>query len=297
MSNTDLIIPERSSDIGSFIVGRILPFREKRIVGPFIFIDHMGPSMVAPEHYLDVGQHPHIGLSTLTYLFEGEILHRDSIGSVQKITPGSVNWMTAGKGVVHTERTPEELRNGNQHRIHGYQIWVALPANREDMEPEFYHVAAEGLPRWKKKGLNITLVAGSAFGKSSAVPVYSPLFMLDLEAEADRVFEYDESLFGELGISVVSGSIKACGQTIEAGNMLVAKELKNCGFELTKGSRVLVFGGEAFPEPRFIEWNFVATSQEKLAHARQNWKDRRFTMVPGEHDYIPLPPILLQKTS
>ncbi|MEM6726512.1 MAG: pirin family protein [Bacteroidota bacterium] len=148
MSNVGLIIEERSRDIGNFLVGRLIPFRKKRMVGPFSFIDHMGPSWISPGKYMEVGQHPHIGLSTLTYLLEGQIMHRDSTGAIQVVTPGSVGWMTAGKGIVHTERTPESLRDGGRYPVHGFQIWVALPKELEDMDPEFSFTPADHLPKW-----------------------------------------------------------------------------------------------------------------------------------------------------
>ena len=148
MSNIGMIIEERSRDIGDFLVGRLIPFRKKRMIGPFIFIDHMGPTKLGPNKYMDVDQHPHTGLSTLTFMLEGEIMHEDSLGTKQRIKPGSVNWMTAGKGVTHTERTPEDLRNGNTFVAHGYQIWVALPKELEDMAPEFHHIEEKDIPRW-----------------------------------------------------------------------------------------------------------------------------------------------------
>ena len=170
MSNTELIIEERSRDIGDFLVGRLIPFRKKRMVGPFIFIDHMGPSLIKPGHFMDIGQHPHIGLSTLTYLFEGEIMHRDTLGTEQRVMPGSVGWMTAGSGIVHTERTPADHRDGGEYPIHGFQIWVALPKHLEEMAPEFSYTPAEELPKWHRSGVNFTLVAGKAFSRVSPVP-------------------------------------------------------------------------------------------------------------------------------
>ena len=180
MSNIGMIIEERSRDIGDFLVGRLLPFRKKRMIGPFIFIDHMGPTRLGPKKYMDVDQHPHIGLSTLTFMLEGELMHEDSLGTQQLIRPGSVNWMTAGKGVSHTERTPEHLRNGKTFTAHGYQIWVALPKHLEDMEPEFHHIEATDLPKWKEGDAEFTLVAGEGYGRRSPVPVHSPLFMVEI---------------------------------------------------------------------------------------------------------------------
>lgn len=289
MSNIGLIIEERSRDIGDFLVGRLIPFRKKRMVGPFIFIDHMGPSTVKPGRYIDIGQHPHIGLSTLTYLFEGEIVHRDTLGTVQKVTPGSVGWMTAGKGIVHTERTPEGQRDGAEYPIHGYQIWVALPRQLEGMAPGFSYTAADGLPKWTKDGMDFTLVAGKGYGKESPVPVYSDLFMVEVKSLGRAPFDIAGNLLGEIGICVVDGYIEACGQRVEKGNMLVSKEEDVCSLVIGENSHLLLFGGKPFEEERFIYWNFVASEKEKLEEAKQRWAERQFEMVPGETGYVPLP--------
>ncbi|MEM8909682.1 MAG: pirin family protein [Bacteroidota bacterium] len=289
MSNIGLIIEERSRDIGDFLVGRLLPFRKKRMVGPFIFIDHMGPSTIGPGHYMDVGQHPHIGLSTLTYLFEGSIMHRDSTGAVQKVTPGSVGWMTAGKGVVHTERTPPAYRDGGQYPIHGFQIWVALPKELEEMNPEFNFTMAEQLPHWEENGVQFTLVAGEGYGRKSPVPVYSDLFMVEIKAKEASNFAIQGQLRGEIGICVVDGHINACGERVEKGNMLIAKEQDACSLQVGDHTHLLLFGGQPFPEKRYIDWNFVSSDLEKIKAARANWVARNFTMVPNEMDYVPLP--------
>ena len=290
MSNQGLIIEERSRDIGDFLVGRILPFRKKRMVGPFIFIDHMGPSTIKEGSYLDVGEHPHIGLSTLTYLLEGEIMHKDSIGTSQKITPGSVNWMTAGNGVVHTERTPDIFRNdGNEYQLHGFQIWVALPKSLEDISPEFHHIPENQLPKWKENNISFTLVAGEAYNETSPVPVHSHLFMLDIQASEISTLNTKNQLKGEIGICVVKGYIEACEQRIEAGNMLVSKENDTCNITLGKDTHILIFGGTPFPEDRHIFWNFVSTDKDKIEVAKDKWRTKRFKMVPGEDDYIPIP--------
>ena len=180
MSNIQLIIEERPADIGNFLVGRLLPFREKRMVGPFAFIDHMGPAFMNDHQNLDVPPHPHIGLSTLTYLFEGSVMHKDSLGTAIEIQPGAVNWMTAGKGIVHSERTPEGLRKSDKV-LHGLQIWVALPKELEHMEPSFAHVGEDELPVWQRQGLSFKLIAGSVFGRVSPVPVYSPLYFIEIK--------------------------------------------------------------------------------------------------------------------
>src|SRR5690554_764471 len=182
MSNIQLIIEERAADIGNFMVGRLLPFRQKRSLGPFVFIDHMGPACMAEHENLDVGPHPHIGLSTLTFLFEGCITHRDSLGTEIDITPGAVNWMTAGSGIVHSERTLIHLRKKDQY-LHGLQIWVALPKALEEMQPAFTHIPQKDIPKWTENGLEFKLIAGEAFGKKSPVPVFSNLFFIEVKSQ------------------------------------------------------------------------------------------------------------------
>ncbi|WP_286742559.1 pirin family protein [Roseivirga sp. UBA1976] len=289
MSNTGLIIEERSRDIGDFMVGRLIPFRKKRMVGPFIFIDHMGPSLIQDGHYMDIGQHPHIGLSTLTYLLEGEIMHRDSLGTEQLVTAGSVGWMTAGHGIVHTERSPDHQRNGGTFPIHGYQIWVALPKDKEQIDPQFSYTPGHELPEWQTDSLRFKLIAGQGFGRQSPVPVFSSLFMLKVEASNEASLQVSGELKGEIGVCVVRGHILACNERIEKGNMLVSKEEDMCHITLAKGSLVLIFGGEAFPEERYIYWNFVSSDKSVIEQAKLRWKNKQFKMVQGEKDYIPLP--------
>lgn len=292
MSNTDLIIEERARDIGDFLVGRLLPFRKKRMVGPFIYIDHMGPMEVSEGHYMEIGQHPHIGLSTLTFLLEGEMLHEDSIGSSQRISPGAVNWMSAGKGVTHTERTPADLRDGRILRMHGYQIWVALPKEKEDMDPEFHHIEADKLPCWETGKMSFRLVAGRAFGRKSPVPVHSDLFMVEVISEEGGELNTQDNLFGEIGICIVEGAIQACEHHIEKGNMLVAKAKDSCSITLAPNTHLLLFGGEPFPEERFIDWNFVSSDKQKIEQAKAAWKSKEFPLIEGEQSYIPYPPML-----
>lgn len=288
MSNINLIIEERPSDIGNFLVGRLLPFREKRTVGPFAFIDHMGPAALKDNENLDVGPHPHIGLSTLTYLFEGSIMHRDSLGTVMEITPGQVNWMTAGKGIVHSERTPDYLRHSDKN-LHGLQIWVALPKELEQMEPSFAHITEEELPAWEIDGVSVKLIAGEAFGKKSPVPVYSPLYFLELKSTQKQKVSIGRNLFGESGLYILHGSIESDGNTFLPKQLLVAKDSSLCEFTLNNDSVVYIFGGEPFPEPRHIYWNFVASSPEMIEDAKQRWTNREFPAVPGETGFVPLP--------
>ncbi len=289
MSNIGLIIEERSRDIGDFMVGRLIPFRKKRMIGPFIFIDHMGPTELGPDSYMDVDQHPHIGLSTLTFMLEGELMHEDSLGTKQLIKPGSVNWMVAGKGVSHTERTPTALRNGKSFTAHGYQIWVALPKDKEDVMPEFHHISASDLPKWKDGSAQFTLVAGDGYGKKSPVPVYSELFMIEIKTTDNYVLDIQGQLKGEIGICIVEGSVTACDELIEKGNILVSKVTDACKTSIAANSHILLFGGIPFEEERHIYWNFVSHDKAKIEKAKKDWADKTFPMMPDDDTYVPLP--------
>lgn len=289
MANNTLLIAERSRDIGNFLVGRLLPFRKKRQVGPFTFIDHMGPSTVGPDRFMDVDQHPHIGLSTLTYLLEGQIEHRDSTGVVQLIQTGDVGFMTAGKAVAHTERTPAAQRDGGSYPIHGYQVWVALPKEKEEMDPSFEFIPADKLPRWESNDLSITLVAGEGFGRRSPLSVYAPLFMVDIQAHSDTHLDIQGQLEGEIAVVVTEGSVTEAQHTVQQGQMLISKTEDQCCLDIQKGTRLLLFGGLPLPEERYLYWNFVSSSKKRLEQARQQWADRAFPKVPGDNTYIPLP--------
>lgn len=289
MSNIGLIIAERSRDIGDFLVGRLIPFRKKRMIGPFIFIDHMGPAKLGPDNYLDVDQHPHIGLATLTFMLEGEIMHEDSLGTKQRITPGSVNWMIAGKGVSHTERTPADLRDGRSLVAHGYQIWVALPKELENMDPRFYHFVADELPQWQDGNTSFKLIAGNGYSRTSPVPVHSPLFMVEIKTIEDYVLDTSNELSGEIGICIVEGSILACDNEIKKGNILVSKVSDVCKIEVKANTHLLLFGGEPFDEERHIYWNFVSHSKNKIDAARESWKNKTFPMMKTDKTYVPLP--------
>lgn len=288
MSNIKLIIEERPSDIGNFMVGRLLPFREKRMVGPFSFIDHMGPVLMSDHINLDIPPHPHIGLSTLTYLFEGAIMHKDGLGTAVEIKPGQVNWMTAGKGIAHSERTPAYLRHTDK-MMHGLQIWVALPKNLEQMEPEFFHADADQLPVWEQDGVKYKLIAGEVFGHKSPIPVYSPLYLLELKSDAQTNVKIGSELFGESGIYILEGGIQSEGNTFGPKQLLVAKDSSLCEFTILANTTIYIFGGEPFPEERFIYWNFVATSKELIEAAKEKWLAQEFAPVPGETEFVPLP--------
>lgn len=289
MSNIGLIIEERAANIGNFLVGRLIPFRQKRMVGPFIFIDHMGPAFLSENESLDVLPHPHIGLSTLTYLFEGSILHRDSIGNEIEIKPGAINWMNAGKGVVHSERTPNYLK-GKTKTLHGLQIWVALPLHLEDMEPDFHHIEADAVPIWTDDtGIHYKLVAGEIANKKSPVPTHSPLYMLELNCEADVNCSIGKYLFGESGLYILEGEVEIEGNTFGSKQMLVANNAMLCEFKMKAGARVFIFGGEPFAEERFIDWNFVSADKEKLQKAKYMWEKQEFPKVLNETDWVPYP--------
>lgn len=288
MSNVGLIIEERAADIGNFLVGRLLPFRQKRSVGPFVFIDHMGPADLKDYQNLDVPPHPHIGLSTLTYLFEGAIMHRDSLGSEVEITPGAVNWMTAGKGVVHSERTPESLRQSDK-RLHGLQIWVALPKDLENMDPNFVHIEAKDIPSWEENGTQIKLIAGEAFGRKSSVPVYSKLYLLEIKAIEPTTLNIGKDLFGESALYILEGSIEDSGNQYGPRQILIAKDTKLCQFKMEANTTVYIFGGDPFPEEHYIYWNFVSSDKATIEKAKQDWLEQRFPKVPNETDFVPLP--------
>lgn len=292
MSNTELVIAERAADIGNFMVGRLLPFRQKRAVGPFTFIDHMGPAKMSKNENLDVGPHPHIGLATLTYLFEGSIYHRDSLGSKIEIKPGAVNLMTAGKGVVHSERTPDYLRD-TEKTLHGLQIWVALPKELEQMEPSFSHIEESEIPHWEDQGAQFKLIAGKALGKTSPVPVHSKLYFIEIKSTDKVKINIGEHLYGESALYILEGSINADDINYEPKQILIAKDSTLCAFELEANTTVYIFGGEPFEEERFIYWNFVNSDKEVIEKAKKDWKEQNleaFPKIPGdEDDYVPLP--------
>ena len=296
MSNIGLIIEEKAADIGNFLVGRLLPFREKRSVGPFVFIDHMGPAALNEYQNLDVPPHPHIGLSTLTYLFEGSIQHKDSLGSDIEIKPGAVNWMTAGKGVVHSERTPEYLRNSDKN-LHGFQIWVGLPKNLEQSEPTFHHTEADDIPAWSDGNLEYKLIAGELFGRKSPVPVHSKLFFLEIKSQETKQINIGADLFGEVAMYILDGTVSIEGNTFGGKQLIIAKNATLCEFEMSDSATVYLFGGEPFDEERFIFWNFVNSDKEIIEQAKNNWYRQNhdaFPLVPGdEEDFVVLPKALL----
>jgi redox-sensitive bicupin YhaK (pirin superfamily) len=282
----DLRIKPRARDLGDgFTVRRALPDAKRRAVGPFVFFDQMGPVRLEPGHGLDVRPHPHIGLATVTYLFEGEILHRVSLGSVQAIRPGEVNWMTAGRGIVHSERTAPELRAAGP-ALSGVQTWVALPREEEECEPSFSHHAA--LPQWEDGGVTLRVILGDVLGLSSPVPTLSPIVYADIELQATRRFAVP-SKHEERGLYVIEGDIAIGAQQAAAGEMLVLTPGSEVVVEASTPARVLLFGGAALDGPRHVWWNFVSSRSDRIVEAARDWKDGRFPAVPGETEFIPLP--------
>jgi len=289
MSNINLIIEERAVNIGKFMVGRLLPFRQKRMVGPFIYIDHMGPVQMNERENMDIWAHPHIGLSTLTFLFEGSIMHRDTIGSEVEIKPGAVNWMTAGKGIVHSERTPEYLRHSSKS-MHGLQIWVALPKELEQMDPSFFHIEKEQIPAWEENGLRYKLIAGEACGRKSPVPVYSKLYLLEIKSTSTQTVKLGSELYGESGLYILEGSIESEDNVYGPKQLLVAKDSRLCEFTIAANSSIYIFGGDPFPEERFIDWNFVSSDKTLIEDAKQKWIAQKFDKIKGEeNDFVPYP--------
>ncbi len=286
-----MVVEERQRDIGGFLVGRLLPFRKKRQVGPFTFIDHMGPTTMNADHFMNVDQHPHIGLSTLSYLFKGEVEHRDSLGSHKVIKPGDVAFMTAGKGITHTERTPERLKTADGFEMHGYQIWVALPKELEEMEPRFDFYPAEDVISWEEDGVELKLIAGNAFGRSALLQGFSEMFLLDIYAKAEATLEFKDKLSGEMAIVVVEGEVEENGDKIGIGEMLISKTDEACGICIQGGTRIMIFGGAPLDHEPLLMWNFVASSKEKLEAAKANWMARKFPKIEGDDTYIPFPGI------
>src|SRR5437763_670920 len=279
-----LLVPRTRDLGGGFEVRRALPAARKRAVGPFVFFDQMGPVALAPGKGLDVRPHPHIGLATVTYLFEGEILHRDSLGTLQAIRPGDVNWMTAGRGIVHSERTPPEPR-AQGSRVFGIQLWVGLPASEEETQPAFQHVPAARLPVLDG---DIRLILGEWRGARSPVATLSPMLYADVALRAGAELELDFR-YPERAAYVASGAIEHEDERHEAGRMLVFAAGAAPRVSAASDARVLLLAGEPLDGERFVWWNFVSSRRERIAHAAADWKAGRFGAVPGETEFIPLP--------
>jgi len=289
MSNIQLIIEERASTIGNFLVGRLLPFRQKRMVGPFIFLDHMGPVALKDRDRLDVLPHPHIGLSTLTYLLEGVIRHQDSLQNDLVIEPGAVNLMTAGKGIVHSERTPLEMKNYS-HVLHGLQIWIALPTELEDIEPSFQHTPKDEIPSKKIGDTLVRVIAGNVLGMKSPVKTYSPLFLIEMTSVSYCEINIGNDLFGEVAMYILKGKVEIDDIEFDANQILVAKNPKLCAFKMKENSHIYIFGGDPFLEERYINWNFVSSSKNKIDEAIELWKKQKFPIIPNDaEEFVPYP--------
>jgi redox-sensitive bicupin YhaK (pirin superfamily) len=281
------ILP-RTRDLGDgFAVRRVLPAAERRMVGPFVFFDQFGPVELPAGRGLDVRPHPHIGLATVTYLFEGGIVHRDSLGFVQPIAPGDVNWMTAGRGIVHSERTDSESRRQPQ-RLQGIQIWVALPQRHEETAPAFVHYPAATLPLIESEGKSVRVVAGALFGRRSPVQTLSDLFYAAATLTPGAGLQLDAD-HAERAVYLLDGMVEIDGRAFAPGRLLVFAPGRALTLRANTSARLLLFGGEPLDGPRHIWWNFVSSRPERIEQAKEDWKRGRFAAVPGETEFIPLP--------
>jgi redox-sensitive bicupin YhaK (pirin superfamily) len=280
-----MVIKPRKRDLGEFAVRRVLPADARQMVGPFIFFDHFGPAEFPPGEGIQVRPHPHIGLATVTYLFIGEIIHRDSLGYTQPIRPGAVNLMTAGRGITHSERAGADL--DEQSQLDGIQTWLALPDDQQEREPAFQHIAAEQIPVVDVGGVSVQVIMGSAFGSESPVPVYSPTLYLDCQLPAGSQLTLPEDTV-ELAVYVVAGDLEIDGHRYQGGVMAVACPGTTLQLAAHEETRVIVIGGAPLGE-RHVWWNFVSSSRERIEQAKDDWRAGRFAPVPGDDEFIPLP--------
>ena len=283
----ELAIEPRQRDIGGFAVRRILPYAKRRMVGPFIFVDQMGPTTLPAGEGLDVRPHPHIGLATITYLLEGSIVHRDSLGVVQPITPGAVNWMTAGRGIVHSERSDPERRKQSE-RVQGLQTWVALPAAEEERAPDFSHTPAADIPVIEGEGCRTRLLVGSLGAAVSPVPTLSPLVYAEVALEPGASLALPPE-HAERALYLLEGALEVDGTRFEPGRLLVFAPGSDPRLTAPDGGRLVLLGGAPLEGPRHIWWNFVSSRPERIEQAKADWRDGRFAPVPGETELVPLP--------
>ena len=281
------VISPRPRDLGGFEVRRALPSVERRSVGPFVFWDQMGPATLAAGRGIDVRPHPHIGLATITYLFAGEIMHRDSLGSEQAIRPGEVNWMTAGRGIVHSERTPQALRPTGSE-LSGIQAWVALPRTHEETEPSFTHHPASDIPLVEGDGARVRVIVGSLFGKTSPVRALSSMFYADAALRPGALLKLAAE-HEERAVHVATGHVRVAGETFSSGQLLAFRPGDEIVVAAEDDARILLLGGAPLDGPRHVWWNFVSSSQERIEQAKADWKGGRFPLVPYETEFIPLP--------
>lgn len=281
------LIKPHAKDVGGFTVRRLLPSHPHKLVGPFIFFDHLGPAVFGPGDGLDVRPHPHIGLATVTYLFEGTILHRDSLGTVQAIHPGDVNWMTAGSGIVHSERTPDDARRSGG-ALHGIQIWVALPKAHEATSPAFEHHPRANLPAIAAPGIGMRVIAGKAFGKTAPATSFSDMFYVSVEMEQGSRFTMPTE-YPERAAYLVDGDIEVDGTLLAPQHMAVLTCGQETTIEAKTRARIMLLGGKPIDGDRLLWWNFVASSREAIQQAKERWRAQRFGTVPEETEWIPLP--------
>ena len=281
----ELILRPKMKDLGEFSVRRVLPAAQRKMVGPFIFFDHMGPAEFPPGQGIAVRPHPHIGIATITYLFEGEIIHRDSLGYVQPIRAGAVNLMASGRGIVHSERAGDDLMTTS--RLHGIQSWMALPDGLEEMEPEFLHYAAERLPELILEGVTVRVIMGEAYGETSPVHCYSPTIYLECRIPVGRSISLPDSA-AELAAYVVSGQIEIEGMDYREGELLVIRQGGATRVKAAGDTLLMVLGGLPVGD-RHIWWNFVSSSRARIEWAKNHWREGRFESVPGDNEFIPLP--------
>lgn len=288
MSLIDLTITPHDKDLGGFTVHRLLPSSKRQMVGPFIFLDHMGPAHFEKEQGIDVRPHPHIGLSTVTYLFNGKILHRDTLGSAQEITPGSVNWMTAGRGIAHSERTSPNERL-HPHKAHGLQSWIALPKEYEETTPTFHHHGANTLPEFTLGDVSLKLITGKAYGHEAPVQVHSPQFYVDVKMPLFSRLTLPMD-YPERALYLIEGRLKIGNTTIEPKTMPVFTAGETITIEAETPCHLMLLGGDPLSGKRYIWWNFVSTSIERIEQAKADWLENRFGKIPGDDvEFTPLP--------
>ena len=283
-----ILIAPRTHDLGGgFEVRRAVPSLQARSVGPFVFVDHMGPAIFEPGRGIDVRPHPHIGLATVTFLWAGAINHKDTLGSEQVILPGDVNWMTAGRGIAHSERTPADER-GRGHAVHGMQTWVALPKADEEIAPEFHHHAATALPQLRRSGAFLRVIAGRAFGEESPVRVFADTFnvAVDLDADAELVIEDGHV---ERALYILEGDAQLDGADVPDKHLVLLDPGTRPVLRAKTPLKAMLLGGEPLDAPRHMWWNFVSSSKERIESAKQDWLDGKFGQIPGEVEFIPLP--------
>jgi len=280
------MLEPKEKDLDGFTVRRLMPTAEMRSVGPFVFFDHLGPAYFPPGRGIDVRPHPHIGLATITFLFEGEILHRDSLGMVQPIRPNEINWMTAGRGIVHSERTPPELRTTG-HTAHALQLWVALPEADEESEPAFWHYDSTDLPLIEEEGRSIRVMIGEAYGVTSAVKTFSPTLYVAADLKAGATITVPDNV-EERAVYVVAGALSAGDISVPLHSMAVFDAAPDIELTATQDSTLVFIGGSGLGK-RSVWWNLVATRKELIEKAKQDWQEGRFPKVPGETEFIPLP--------